>query len=652
MSVCIEVRRALLICPLVLGCGDPPEESRPDTAPAVEDAGVDTASAMPAGHDVLFIGNSYTFAHGIPDMYRSMVSSTVRDVRVEQVAAGGYRLEQHAADASDESSALYQALAGDAAVPFDALVLQEQSQIGGLPVSNTERKASIDAAIELAALARASGAAVVLYLTWGREHGDDSISSAFGFDSYLGMQDHLDERYLGLAALLREQGGEVRVAPVGGGFRLVYEDLLSLEEDPLAPDSDFDALYEPDGSHPSRRGSYLAACIIAATATRIEVGHYPDDPQLGSEISSQLRSVCSRAIEDPRWSVPTLRRVQRDLRAQRGLNSASATLFGGSLGVSSGGNSVLVGSPGLPGGAGNADLFVRDGDEWTLQASWQGPVGNGLSVAISGDGSRAFLSNPVRAFARDGDSWTELSSGVLDAPHYISINAAGTRAVASTASGEETGPDVVVARVYQWQEDETWVEEALLRGRPRAGFSAEVAIDGEGSRIVVTGQPNRVYRLLDGQWVEEARLPVDYGRVAISQEGTHVVVGLQRDDVVVLFERMGSSWSERARFRSPARGFGVSVAVSGEGERVFVGVATDGQEATRSFDGSVRVYRFQNGRYENESLIVPPSFNHPGQPPNFGAGLAVSADGGVIAIGAPGVRVDGAPVGAAYVLHL
>jgi hypothetical protein len=104
-----------------------------------------------------------------------------------------------------------------------------------------------------------------------------------------------------MAEALRADGVDVRVAPVGGGFRLVHEAAVRAGLDPLAAGSDFLALYDPDGSHPSRRGAYLAACIFAGTTAAPDVRALPDDATLGVEVSASLRGTCADALADPRW---------------------------------------------------------------------------------------------------------------------------------------------------------------------------------------------------------------------------------------------------------------------------------------------------------------------------------------------------------------
>ena len=68
-----------------------------------------------------------------------------------------------------------------------------------------------------------------------------------------------------LCALL---GSSARYAPVGEAFREVHEACAGSHLEPEGdPRTLFSRLYAPDGHHPSRLGSYLAACVFYATLT-------------------------------------------------------------------------------------------------------------------------------------------------------------------------------------------------------------------------------------------------------------------------------------------------------------------------------------------------------------------------------------------------
>jgi hypothetical protein len=293
------------------GLTDAPVHAGEDAgADASDDGGRDAGMRMPhenslivGEHEALFIGNSYVYVNDVSGHYRAIADVLPGGpARVEAVTAGGWRLEQHATDAQTDGTPLSRWLrtGTEDEMDFDVVVFQEQSQIGGFPDVYAERIESLAGASSMAALARANGAAIVLYLTWGREHGDPTNPDMYG--TFEEMQDLLDAGYLGMASRLVEDGSIVRVAPVGPAFREVLQRVRDAGGDPFAEGSDFDALYDPDGSHPSLRGAYLAACVLAGTVTAEDAQLFPDEAALGAEVSTELRDVCATALADPRWA--------------------------------------------------------------------------------------------------------------------------------------------------------------------------------------------------------------------------------------------------------------------------------------------------------------------------------------------------------------
>ena len=282
------------------------DASTPD-APPSSDAGVrpDAGSLAPSliegAQDILFVGNSYVFVNDVPAHYRALAAiDGPLPIRTESTVTGGYRLAQHATDASTDGTPIARWLRTGTAeeTHFDVVILQEQSQIGGFPEGNAERTSSLAGASMLASLARAKDIDVVLYLTWGRERGDEMNTGLFA--DFAAMQDRLDAGYRAMASRLRTEGSRVRIAPVGAAFRVVHERAAIGGADPTAEGSAFDALYEPDGSHPSAQGAYLAASVILATITGQDPRSFTDPSALDPSMS--LRNAASTALHDATWA--------------------------------------------------------------------------------------------------------------------------------------------------------------------------------------------------------------------------------------------------------------------------------------------------------------------------------------------------------------
>lgn len=265
------------------------------------DAGSLAPSLIEGAQDILFVGNSYVFVNDVPAQYRAIAATfEPLPLRMESTVTGGYRLAQHATDANTDGTPIARWLRTGTAedTHFDVVILQEQSQIGGFPEGNAERTSSLAGASMLASLARAQDIDVVLYLTWGREHGDEMNPGLF--EDFTAMQDRLDAGYRAMAAQLRTEGSHVRIAPVGAAFRVVHARASFEGADPTVEGSAFDALYEPDGSHPSAQGAYLAASVILATITGQDPRTFSDPSALDPSMS--LRDAASTALHDAMWA--------------------------------------------------------------------------------------------------------------------------------------------------------------------------------------------------------------------------------------------------------------------------------------------------------------------------------------------------------------
>jgi hypothetical protein len=287
---------------------DPPTDAdTPDAAPARDaapppaDAGA--GSLLTDGHEVLFVGNSYTYANDLPSLHRLFAGSLPPvPVRIDSVTAGGYTLAQHATDAATDGTALAGHLRTGTsdATSWDVVVLQEQSQTPGFPEGSPPRRASEEGAASLARLAATKGAAVLLFATWGRARGDAMNPTLY--PDFLTMEARLEEGYRALAASAAAAGARVRIAPVGPAFARVHADVVAAGRDPLAAGSEFLALYVADGSHPSARGTYLAACVILGAITGVDPRTLPDALGLDASVCAALRDTAAATLADPVWA--------------------------------------------------------------------------------------------------------------------------------------------------------------------------------------------------------------------------------------------------------------------------------------------------------------------------------------------------------------
>lgn len=264
---------------------------------SLPDAALPSMGLLMEGHQLFFVGNSYT--GGLIGRYRSFAAADPVEripFRVEGVSPGGQRFAGHLDSARNDGSALNIALVTGSAEErdWDVVVLQEQSQIPGFPPTHAEYRASLMAVVELAGMVEETGATTVLYMTWGRRDGDERNPGLY--PDFLTMQERLEAGYRIYAARIAESGHRAVIAPVGPAFRLIYRDVEAEGMVPSDPGSAFHALYSGDGSHPSLEGTYLTAAVILGAVTGGEVVDVDWAPGgIPSDRARALRAVADRA---------------------------------------------------------------------------------------------------------------------------------------------------------------------------------------------------------------------------------------------------------------------------------------------------------------------------------------------------------------------
>ena len=200
---------------------------------------------------VAWVGDSYTYFNDLPAMVAAMLDTEPDPEAC--VLCGGARLSGHAAD--PRVAALLER-------DWDAVVLQEASTVAG-GYDLAKLGASRGAAREF--FAPRASTTVLLFGTWGHRGGSVYAASRRAYPSYRAMQAKTSAGCKRLCALL---GSSARYAPVGEAFREVHEACAGSHLEPEGdPRTLFSRLYAPDGHHPSRLGSYLAACVFYATLT-------------------------------------------------------------------------------------------------------------------------------------------------------------------------------------------------------------------------------------------------------------------------------------------------------------------------------------------------------------------------------------------------
>ena len=184
--------------------------------------GCSTATTQPR-LKVLFVGNSYTYYENLPQLISIISDSSHTKIITQKSVAGGSSLRDHWLGKEGLDSQEKIANGG-----YDIVVLQPHS------LAAIRQPDSLRKYVQLFGdLIAESGAKTYLYQTWARKESPQ-------------QQQLISKTFTTVAETVN-----ATVIPVGDVWRQMQQQHPSLE------------LYDPDGSHPSRLGTFLTACVFA-----------------------------------------------------------------------------------------------------------------------------------------------------------------------------------------------------------------------------------------------------------------------------------------------------------------------------------------------------------------------------------------------------
>ncbi len=229
----------------------------------------ETGMPKDQAYHVLFVGNSYTYYNDLWDLFTQAGESIGYTITADHVTQGGYYLDQYLNSKDQFGIQLLQCFAKNT---YDAVFIQEQSTCA---IQDYDRHEAAVKALD--DMIRANGAKTILYQTWGRQEGSPTLL-ALGWTNK-SMTEDLIAAYDRAA-----QAVGAAVSPAGAAFYDVYTTHPEIE------------LYDPDTTHPSLAGSYLAALCHLATFTGADPTKVTFDAGLGEETASVLREAAKAAV--------------------------------------------------------------------------------------------------------------------------------------------------------------------------------------------------------------------------------------------------------------------------------------------------------------------------------------------------------------------
>lgn len=231
---------------------------------------------------VLFIGNSYTSVNNLPQMVADIAECRGDHLTFARNTPGGCTLMQHC---SNNSMTLIQQGG------WDAVVLQEQSQLPSFPQSDVENQVFPYAEQLVDSIYQNNPCAEpIFYMTWGRRDGDQHNARNYPvLATYEGMDSMLCERYTYMAHTY-----DASLCPVGRVWHFLRKNNPEIE------------LYASDGSHPSKAGTYAAACAFYVILFQDNPDSITYTADLDIETVTAIRNAVRTIVYDtlPQWKRP------------------------------------------------------------------------------------------------------------------------------------------------------------------------------------------------------------------------------------------------------------------------------------------------------------------------------------------------------------
>lgn len=369
-------------------------------------------------------------------------------------------------------------------------------------------------------------------------------------------------------------------------------------------------------------------------------------------------------------------------------DAATGDEFGGSVALSSDGNTAIVGAryestlPSTQNGA--AYVFTRSGTTWTQQQKLlaSDAASNdefGGSVALSSDGNTAIVGAPTKnsslgaayVFTRSGSTWTQQqklsASDAATGDRFgdsVALSSDGNTAIVG-ASAESTSPNLLNGAAYVFtRSGSTWTEQQKLLASDAASsdqFGCAVALSSDGNTALIGAaledtSPNTnngaayVFTRSGTTWTEQQKLLASDaatgdafgGSVDLSSDGNTALIGANLEDTspntsngaAYVFTRSGSTWTEQQKLlasdAASSDRFGISVALSSDGNTALIGADFE-STAPNTNNGAAYVFTRSGATWAQQQKLLASDAATNDQ---FGCAVALSANANTAIVGA------------------
>ena len=297
--------------------------------------------------------------------------------------------------------------------------------------------------------------------------------------------------------------------------------------------------------------------------------------------------------------------------------------FGFSVSISADGNTIIAGGHNDNSSIGAVWIFTRSAGTWTQQGSklvgtgFSGAPAQGGSVSISSDGNTAivgglFDNNQTGAawiFTRSNGIWTQVGNklvgtgGTGQQGFSVAISSdASTVIIGGNADNAAVGATWIFTQAGGvWSQQGNKLVGTGSLGSSNQGFS--VALNADGNTAVVGGYADNfftgavwVFVRNNGVWSQQGNKLIGSGFSAAPKEGSGVAVSADGNSLIVgafndnsgdgaswIFTRTGTTWAQQGSKKvipnSTFSYVGYSVAMSSDGTTALVGAVQDNSNA-------------------------------------------------------------------------
>lgn len=362
--------------------------------------------------------------------------------------------------------------------------------------------------------------------------------------------------------------------------------------------------------------------------------------------------------------------------------TAANVKSGSSVSLSDNGKIVAIGSPNYSNGtktnSGLVRIYENVSGTWTKIGN--DIVGNtaegffGHSVSLSSDGkfvaigaygvnARGGFTGVVSVYENITNNWTRMSSEIIgdNANNYfgfsVSLSDNGQIVAIGAPFTNYTYSIQGMVKVYEYRKknttstNKTWnqIGSTIYGSEIYNYFGYNVCLSADGSLLAVgsTGGTSNVklYKNVSGTWtldstIQEQKTGENLGHsVSLSADGNTVAIGAPYNDVngyqsgqARVYQKISGIWTQIGSSISGNSGSqtGHSVALSADGTILAVGAPTHDQNFAAD-SGQVRMYKNIAGTWTQ----IGTNTNGEAGGDNSGHSVSLSADGNTVAIGAP-----------------